>query len=145
MPEYGVAPFDPHKSSYVELRRGDDKSLGGFKLLLSDVSEYGWTQSYVTKVKMNWDENQLIYSQQFPEKSLDGQYDFKSKVVGRPIHTKGSWNLTLYDYSQTTYVTRVGGPGGLLKVRVEIDKIGDMKLNISDIFGGRKIMGNFLS
>lgn len=46
-------------------------------------------------------------------------------------------------FSQTTSVTRVGGPGGLLKVRVEIDKIGDLKLKISDLFGGRKIIGNF--
>lgn len=45
--------------------------------------------------------------------------------------------------SQTTSVTRVGGPGGLLKVRVEIDKIGDLKLKISDLFGGRKLIGNF--
>lgn len=43
--------------------------------------------------------------------------------------------------SQTTSVTRVGGPGGLLKVRVEIDKLGDLKLKISDLFGGRKIIG----
>lgn len=44
-------------------------------------------------------------------------------------------------FSQTTSVTRVGGPGGLLKVRVEIDKLGDLKLKISDLFGGRKIIG----
>lgn len=48
-------------------------------------------------------------------------------------------------FRQTTSVTRVGGPGGLLKVRVEIDKLGDLKLKISDIFGGRKIMGNLKS
>lgn len=41
-------------------------------------------------------------------------------------------------------MTRVGGPGGLLKVRVEIDKLENMKLKISDLFGGRKIIGNFL-
>lgn len=46
-------------------------------------------------------------------------------------------------FSQTTSVTRVGGPGGLLKVRVEIDKLGDLKLKISDLFGGRKIIGSF--
>lgn len=46
-------------------------------------------------------------------------------------------------FRQTTSVTRVGGPGGLLKVRVEIDKIGDLKLKISDLFGGRKIIGTF--
>lgn len=47
----------------------------------------------------------------------------------------------IWDFRQTTSVTRVGGPGGVLKVRVEIDKLGDLKLKISDLFGGRKIMG----
>lgn len=51
LPEYGVAPFDPHKCKYVELRRGDDKNLGGYKLVLSDVSEYGWTRSKITDLK----------------------------------------------------------------------------------------------
>lgn len=49
--------------------------------------------------------------------------------------------FTICHCSQTTSVTRVGGPGGLLKVRVEIDKLGDLKLKISDLFGGRKIIG----
>lgn len=57
------------------------------------------------------------------------------------------WMNCLFKYeisifSQTTSVTRVGGPGGLLKVRVEIDKLGDLKLKISDLFGGRKVIGN---
>lgn len=90
---------------------------------------------------MNWKDNQIIYSQYFPEKSLDGRYDFKAKVLGQPMHTRGNWNLTLYDYSQTTYVTRVNGPGSLIKVRVEIDRIGDMKLTIGDLLGGRRVMG----
>lgn len=38
-------------------------------------------------------------------------------------------------------MTRVGGPGGLLKVRVEIDKLGDLQLKISDLFGGRRVIG----
>lgn len=50
--------------------------------------------------------------------------------------------MCIFFCRQTTSVTRVGGPGGLLKVRVEIDKIGDLKLKISDLFGGRKIIGN---
>lgn len=54
--------------------------------------------------------------------------------------TKGNWSLVLYNYSQTTTVTRLGGPGERLKVRVEIDKIGDMKLHISDLLGGRMVM-----
>lgn len=85
---------------------------------------------------MDWENNALVYTQEFPEKSLDGDYIFDSKVLGQPVRSSGNWSLVLYKYSQTTTVTRIGGPGGLLKVRVEIDKIGDMKLHISDLFGG---------
>lgn len=84
------------------------------------------------------------------------------------MHTKGVWNMTLYNYAlvkwlffflnifgiytvfilfvfrQTTSVTRIGGPGGLLKVRVEIDKLGDLKLKISDLFNGRRVIGESL-
>lgn len=38
-------------------------------------------------------------------------------------------------------MTRTGGPGSLLKIRVEIDKLGDMKLGITNLFNGRKIVG----
>ncbi|XP_052863368.1 uncharacterized protein LOC128270005 [Anopheles cruzii] len=140
LPEFNVAPFDPHRAEYIEQRRGDIGGLGGYRLLLTNVSEYGWSQSEVTKYRTEPKHNRIVYSQYFPEKSLDGSYDFKAKILKLPRHTHGIWNLTLYDYSQTTTVTRIGGPGGLLKVRVEIDKIGDMKLHISDLFGGVKII-----
>lgn len=60
---------------------------------------------------MDWPNEALIYSQQFPEKSLDGKYIFESKVIGQPLRNAGNWSLVLYDYSQTTTVKRVGGPG----------------------------------
>lgn len=82
-----------------------------------------------------------MYSQYFPEKSLNGSYEFKSQAVGKPFQTQGFWSMTLYKYSQTTTVTRVAGPGSILKVRVEIDKIGDLKLNISNFLGGKPILG----
>lgn len=89
---------------------------------------------------MDWKNDALVYTQQFPEKSLDGHYVFESKVLGQPLNTAGNWSLGLYDYSQTTTVKRLGGPGGRLKVRVEIDKVGDMKLHISDLLGGKVVM-----
>src|SRR5690349_21504474 len=61
-------------------------------------------------------------------------------MLGQPVSTNGNWSLVLYNYSQTTTVTRIGGPGGRLKVRVAIDEIGDMKLHISDLLGGRMVM-----
>ncbi|KAG4080256.1 hypothetical protein HA402_010748 [Bradysia odoriphaga] len=136
--EYNISPFDPHHADYVEQRRGLTRGVGGYRLLLSDVSEFGWTNSLVTKYKTDWENNKFIYSQDFPEKSLSGLYDFKASILGRNIHTKGVWNMTLFDYAQTTSVTRIGGPGGLLKVRVEIDKLGDLKMKISNLFNGQK-------
>lgn len=51
--EYNIAPFDPHHAEYVEQRRGLPHGLvGGYRLLLSDVSEFGWTNSLVTKYKL---------------------------------------------------------------------------------------------
>lgn len=51
------------------------------------------------------------------------------------------WNITLIGYSQTTSVTRINGPGSLLKVRIEIDELRDMILKISNGFQGRKFIG----
>lgn len=51
LPEYNVAPFDPHKQSFVEQRRGDRNGLAGYRLLLTGVSEYGWTKSLITKLR----------------------------------------------------------------------------------------------
>lgn len=89
---------------------------------------------------MDWKNNAIVYSQQFPEKSLDGHYIFDAKILGKPLQTAGNWSLVLYDYSQTTTVRRLGGAGGRLKVRVEIDKIGDMSLHISDLLGGHTVI-----
>lgn len=90
--------------------------------------------------RTDWENNRLLYSQDFPEKSLNGYYDFRASVFGRNMHTKGAWNITLYDYSQTTSVTRVGGPNSLIKVRIEIDRLGDMRLKIADAFNGKKVI-----
>jgi hypothetical protein len=73
LPDYHVAPFDPHHSNFIELRRGDASGLGGFKLFLSKVSEIGWTQSNVTEYRTDWKNDRIIYSQFFPVKSL-GKY-----------------------------------------------------------------------
>ena len=51
LPEYGVAPFDPHQQSYVEQIRGDQSRIGGYRLVLKDVYEFGWTQSNITKLQ----------------------------------------------------------------------------------------------
>lgn len=120
----------------MELRRGDQNGVGGFKLSLQNVSEYGWSQSKVTEFKTDFEQNQIIYSQSFPEKSLEGWYQFEGKVFGNHISRQGYWNMTLLDYSQTTNVRRLGGHGGLLKVNIAMDKLGGLKMHVSNMLGG---------
>ncbi|XP_030374157.1 uncharacterized protein LOC115623761 [Scaptodrosophila lebanonensis] len=136
---YNIKPFDPHYSPFVEARRGDSNGLGGFKLILRNVSEYGWSRSEVTKFHSEPEEQRIVYAQYFPEKSLEGYYEFAAKMLGKEMRRKGFWNLTLYDYSQTTSVRRVGEPGSLLKVHVEVDRIGGMELHIGDLLKGQPL------
>lgn len=51
LPEYKVLPFDPHRQTYIAQTRGDPGGLLGYNLVLKDVSEYGWSQSWITKLK----------------------------------------------------------------------------------------------
>lgn len=110
----------------VEQRRGlTFSSGGGYRLILRDVSEFGWTNSKVTKYRYvsdivlyifskssskrfpkttfifrtDWANNRIIYSQDFPEKSLNGQYEFKASMLNYNVQTRGVWNMTLYDYA----------------------------------------------
>ncbi|XP_075166980.1 juvenile hormone binding protein 16 [Haematobia irritans] len=144
IPQYHVKPFDPHHASFVELRRGNQNGLG-FKLILRNVSEYGWTQSEVTKFHTDFDQKRIIYSQYFPEKSLNGWYEFSGILLGTPLKRSGFWNMTLYDYSQTTSVRRLGEPGSLLKVHVEVDRIGGMKMHVGDILAPGRDLDNVIN
>ncbi|XP_063698094.1 uncharacterized protein LOC134829031 [Culicoides brevitarsis] len=145
LPDYNVKPFDPHYGKFIEQRRGDaGTGLFGYKLVLSDVYEYGWADSKITSLRTDPENDRFVYSQYFGNKSLTGNYDFRARILGAPIHTKGSWNLVLGDYSQTTSVKRTNGPNSLLKINVEVDQIGKMSLHISDLFNGRKQLENVM-
>ncbi|XP_068158101.1 uncharacterized protein Jhbp16 [Drosophila tropicalis] len=139
IPDHNIKPFDPHYSPYVEMRRGDPHGLGSFSLILRNVSEFGWSRSEVTKFHADIEDQRIVYTQYFPEKSLEGQYEFKAKMLGSDLSRQGYWNLTLYDYSQTTSVRRVGKPGSLIKVHVEVDRIGGMELHIDNLLKGQPL------
>lgn len=51
IPELKIAPFDPHRAPYIEQRRGISNGFGGYRLILTDVSEYEWSNSIITKYK----------------------------------------------------------------------------------------------
>ncbi|KRK03051.1 uncharacterized protein Dyak_GE28935 [Drosophila yakuba] len=98
VPDYNIKPFDPHHCGYVELRRGASQGLGSFRLILRNVSEYGWARSEVTKFHADPEDHRIVYTQYFPDKSLEGEYEFAAKMLGTEMNRRGHWNLTLYDY-----------------------------------------------
>ncbi|KAG7304262.1 hypothetical protein JYU34_011203 [Plutella xylostella] len=138
IPELGIPPFDPHFAAEVRQARS---MLGvGYQLTLRNVFERGWTDSTVTKFKTDWQNERIIYSQYFPEKWLEGEYEFKGDALGLSDQRSGHWNLTLRDYSQTTRIKR---RGAALDVHVEIDRIGDMDIHVGNLLRGRSVLGEF--
>ncbi|KAJ0181372.1 hypothetical protein K1T71_003457 [Dendrolimus kikuchii] len=135
IPEMGVAPFDPHHANEIKQSRS---IFGvGYKLTLKDVYEIGWSRSIVTKYKTDWDNERIIYSQYFPEKWLNGEYEFEGDAFGLGVLRQGRWNMTLRDYSQTTRIKR-NGTG--VDVHVEVDRIGDMEIHVGNLLRGNGIM-----
>lgn len=98
VPEYNISPFDPHRARYIEQRRGSRSFLGGYKLILKDVSEYGWTNSEVTKFSSDSANEMITYTQYFPLKSLEGKFEATNFILGQFVKNSGDWNLTLSDY-----------------------------------------------
>ncbi|CAH2262284.1 jg26859 [Pararge aegeria aegeria] len=139
IPELGVAPFDPHFAKEVNQVRS---IFGmGYTLTLKEVFERGWSTSTVTKFKTDWENQRIIYSQYFPEKWLEGNYEFKGDLFGLETLRSGRWNMTLRDYSQTTRIKRNGSG---VDVHVEVDHIGDMDIHVGNLLSGRSIMEQVL-
>ncbi|XP_034238423.1 uncharacterized protein LOC117643574 [Thrips palmi] len=150
VPEYNVPPFDPFFAKEIIQKRGSG-SLH-YKLTLRDVTESGWTRSKVIKFKSDPRNYRIRYTQWWPEKYLAGEYEFDGNMIQLPIDNKGQFNLTLYNFTQTTTVTRrpVLDNAGVfvrwapMKVQINVLNSGDMALHISHLLGGRVIMENIL-
>ncbi|KAL1140595.1 hypothetical protein AAG570_000525 [Ranatra chinensis] len=141
VPELNIPPFDPHLAKEVFQQRGGH--LMNYKLWLKNVEEHGWTDSIVTKFRSNPTKRKVEYSQFFPEKFLRGEYEIDGHIMERKLKNKGFWNITLYDYIQTTTISRPN-KSEKLKVNIEVQTIGNMDLHISNILGGRPVMESIL-
>ncbi|KAJ9577459.1 hypothetical protein L9F63_005960 [Diploptera punctata] len=143
--KYNIKPFDPFFAKEVSQKRGGSRM--NYKLKLTNVMESGWTKSHVTNFRSNLKNYMIKYSQFFPEKYLEGEYEVQGTVFEYPLNNKGNFNLTLYNYTQTTTAVRRptnNSKYGPVKVRIHQDGIGDMKLHISNLIGGRAVMENIL-
>lgn len=81
---------------------------------------------------------------------MNGDFELDvSSLVGISLKRKGQWKIKVKDYSQNTIITRnpllVDGKltyeGQPIKARVNVLKIGDMKMDISNILTQE---GNFI-
>ncbi|KAI5693548.1 hypothetical protein M8J75_001219 [Diaphorina citri] len=87
----------------------------------------------------NLEAGYIKFSQFFPEKYLEGEYITEAGGIN-----KGVWNMTLYNYSQTMTIRQSKTDPTKLKVKVNIDKIGNLNMHISNLLRGRKRVENVL-
>ncbi|KAJ8962330.1 hypothetical protein NQ318_018312, partial [Aromia moschata] len=149
--EYSIGPFDPFFIPDIFQKR--TFSFANYKLILMNVTEAGWTESRVTKVRSDFPRHQIHITQFFPDKRLDGWYEIEGTFFGQKVHNRGSWNLSLFDYVQTLTITRkpVKGYGGdhdeenpPLSVKCNIQTCQKLELHIDHLAGGRTIVENML-
>ncbi|XP_043251477.1 uncharacterized protein LOC122396839 [Colletes gigas] len=138
--KYDVLPFDPFFAREVTVKRGMPNF--GFTLTLRNVTESGWSASKVTKFVSDLPHYKIVYTQSFPEKFLDGSYEFNGSVFASSMKNKGRFTLALYDLIQTTTVTKL--PGEKIQVSVDVQTIRDLKLHITNLLFGRQILEDLL-
>ncbi|KAF2899004.1 hypothetical protein ILUMI_07171 [Ignelater luminosus] len=146
LPQYGVAPFDPFYAKEVPQKMGGPNL--NYRLLLKNVYESGWTVSQVTHFRSNLDKNMIQYTQSFPDKRLQGEYEITGNILGSKMKNQGVWNLTLYDFVQTTTLTRKprqAANGTLIydtpiKAKVNVQTCKNLKLHISNLLRGRSVL-----
>ncbi|XP_056633371.1 uncharacterized protein LOC130442971 [Diorhabda sublineata] len=120
------------------------------KLILKNVTESGWSISEVIKIKTNMPKNEIAITQTFPDKRLNGWYEFEGDILGRKIKNAGFWNLTLFDYVQTLTVSRkpAGASAPLeyspIMVKCNLETCKNLELHISNLVGGRTIVENMV-
>ncbi|XP_030766709.1 circadian clock-controlled protein-like [Sitophilus oryzae] len=150
LPDYHVGSFDPFFASQVHQKRSGP--FFNYKLILRNVTESGWTQSQITKFSTNPDKYHVQVTQDFPDKRLNGIYEMDGTFFGQKIKNSGSWNLALFDYSQTLTVSRkpIRGLGARysrnapIKVTCNIHSCKRLQLHISNLLGGRPLVENVL-
>jgi len=148
LPQYGVKPFDPFHCSEVIQTRGGPGMY--YKLTLRNVTEAGWTASQVTRFKSDFKNNYIQVTQFFPDKRLNGQFEFDMDVLGTKRRNSGTWDLKLFDYTQTLTLSRkprMVSNGTMvfdtpIKVSCDIHTCRHMELHISNLFGGRPWIEN---
>ncbi|CAH1176094.1 unnamed protein product [Phaedon cochleariae] len=148
LPDYGIGSFDPFFA--VEVPQKMSNPFFNYKLVLRNVTESGWTQSQITKMRTDLDKNQIRVTQTFPDKRLNGLYEIEGTFFGQKVRNQGTWNLALFDYVQTLTISRkpVGKnaplKNPLIKVKCNLESCQKLEMHIGNLAGGRTVVENFL-
>ncbi|KAG5875564.1 hypothetical protein JTB14_016934, partial [Gonioctena quinquepunctata] len=148
LPEYGIEPFDPFYAAEVPQKMSNP--FLNYRLVLRNVTESGWTASQVTKLRTDFTKEQMVITQFFPDKRLNGSYEIEGTFFGQKVRNQGTWDLALFDYIQTLTISRKGaGPSAPLKtapikVKCSILSCKKLELHIGNLAGGRTIVENML-
>ncbi|XP_014238707.1 uncharacterized protein LOC106660290 [Trichogramma pretiosum] len=140
LPKYNIEPFDPFYAKEITAKRG--LPYLGFAITLKNVTESGWSNSKVVKFVSDLKNHKVVYTQSFPEKYLSGDYEFNGTVLGSKMNNKGKFTLGLFDLTQTTTISHE--PGEKIKVNVNVQSIGNLKLHISNLLHGREVLEGIL-
>ncbi|XP_070162061.1 uncharacterized protein Jhbp16 [Polyergus mexicanus] len=140
LPKYNVLPFDPFFAKEITATRG--VSNFGFTLTLRNVTETGWSISKVTKFISELRNYKIVYTQSFPKKMLNGNYEFKGALFSSTMTNKGKFTLALYDLIQTTTVTKL--PGQKVRAQMDVESIRDLELHVTNLLFGKKYLENIL-
>ncbi|KAF5288600.1 hypothetical protein FQA39_LY15379 [Lamprigera yunnana] len=147
LPQYGVEPFDPFFVEIVTLKRSTPNI--NFYLALKNAEESGWTQSKITNLKSDLPNNKIQYTQVFPEKFVNGEFEIIGTIFGSKVNNTGIFNLSLYDYVQTTTVTRKPNAGVsgefIYEAKMEYDTTRDMKLYLRNKNQRNPLLGNMIN
>ncbi|XP_074025625.1 juvenile hormone binding protein 16 isoform X2 [Leptinotarsa decemlineata] len=148
LPDYGISPFDPF---YItEIPQKMSNPFFNYRLILKNVTESGWTASQVTKIRTDFNKDQMLVTQFFPDKRLNGSYEIEGSFFGQKVRNQGIWDLALFDYIQTLTISRKkAGPSAPLKnppikVKCNIQSCKKLELHIGNLAGGRTIVENML-
>ncbi|CAH0393035.1 unnamed protein product [Bemisia tabaci] len=140
VPDLKIPPFDPWFAEEIIQKWGGPGI--GYNLKLRNVREAGWKQSLVTKFRSNAKAQMIVYTQYFPEKYLEGEWEAESNLI-QQRENRGVFNLTLYEYNQTTTIYRSKNTKRL-KVNIQMKEVGNLKLHISNLLRGRTFLEGIL-
>ncbi|PSN55186.1 hypothetical protein C0J52_00609 [Blattella germanica] len=144
-PEYGLFVMDPWHPKDLRI-----KELG-LSLVGFNMSIVGYKGGHLDSVKTDPSKNKVTIKYRVPEILFTGKYDMNGRLVAIPVRGNGDFVVNMYDtvikYTTEFKVVRKGD-GEEYAVPQSYEFLyapGDMKMNLTNLFGGNKLIGDVMN